>query len=111
MSDAQAQGHLSRIAALFRRHGEAFTLTRAGESHALQGLFAPMDGQAAGTYFDADESVGLLRPALSLYLDGGQTTLPQANDVYTRDGRLWTVRKTQVFRLGDTPLLILALCD
>jgi len=111
MSDGQAQGHLRRIVALFGRHGEAFTLTRAGASRTLLGLFAPMDGQTVGTYFDANESVGLLKPALSLYIDGGQTDPPLVNDVYTRDGRLWTVRKTQVFRLGDTPLLILALCD
>jgi len=69
------------------------------------------DGQTVATYFDANESVGLQKPALSLYLDGGQTDPPLVNDVYFRDGRLWTVRKTQLFRLGDTPLLILALCD
>ena len=111
MSDRQAQGHLRRIAALFGRDGETFTLTRAGESRTQRGLFAPMDGQTVATYFDANESVGLQKPALSLYLDGGQPDPPRVNDVYFRDGRLWTVRKTQLFRLGDTPLLILALCD
>lgn len=111
MSDRQALGHLRRIVALFGRHGEAFTLTRGGAGRALRGLFAPMDGQTVGTYFDANESVGLQKPALSLYMDGGQADPPRVNDVYVRDGRLWTVRKTQFFRMGDTPLLILALCD
>lgn len=100
-----------RVSALFVRHGEAFTLIRAGASLPGRGLFAPMDGATAGTYFDANESVGLLRPALSLYLDGALADPPVTGDVFFRDGRLWTVRKTQMFRLGDTPLLILALCD
>ena len=69
-------------------------------------------GPTAGTYFDANESVGLLRPALSPV--HGRRAVPTRrapNDVFFRDGRLWTVRKTQFFRLGDTPLLLLALCD
>lgn len=105
-----------RVSALFARYGEAFTLIRAGQNLPRRGLFAPTDGQTAGTYFDANESVGLVRPALSLYLDGGPASAsgadpPGGGDIFFRDGRLWTVRKTQLFRLGDTPLLILALCD
>jgi len=111
MNDWQAQGHLRRVAALMERYGERFTVSQAGESRSLRGLFAPADGAATGTYFDANESVGLLKPALSVYVDGGQTAPPQPGEIYTRDGRLWTVRKSQTFRLGDTPLLYLALCD
>ncbi len=59
-----------------------------------------MDSGTAATYFDANETVGLLRPALSLYLDGSLADPPLVNDIYFRDGRLWTVRKTQTFRLG-----------
>jgi len=108
--------HGRRVSALFARCGEAFTLIRSGVNRAGRGLFAPMDGATTGTYFDANESVGLLRPALSLYLDGSPTGTfgadpPVAGDVFFRDGRLWTIRKTQFFRLGETPLLILALCD
>ena len=55
--------------------------------------------------------MGLLRPALSLYADGAAGNPPTLNDVFFRDGRLWTVRKTVTFRLGDTPMLLLALCD
>ncbi len=103
--------HTRRVSALFARYGESFTLVRAGANHPACGLFAPMDGQTAGTYFDANESVGLLRPALSLYMDGAAPDPPLVNDVFFRDGRLWTVRKTQFFRLGSAPLLLLALCD
>ncbi len=103
--------HARRVSALFARYGEAFTLIRAGANRPGLGLFAPMDGQTAGTYFDANESVGLLRPALSLYGDGGQPDPPLPGDVFFRDGRLWTVRKTHLFRLGSAPLLVLALCD
>jgi len=103
--------HGRRVSALFARSGESFTLIRAGRNRPARGLFAPMDGQTTGTYFDANESVGLLRPALALYADGALTDPPLSGDIFFRDGRLWTVRKTQVFRLGDAPLLILALCD
>lgn len=111
MSDALAQARLRRVAALFGRYGEAATLVRGGVNRSLTVLCAPLDPATAGTYFDANESVGLLRPALSLYLDAAQPNPPLADDVFFRDGRLWTVRKTQTFRLGNTPLLILALCD
>jgi hypothetical protein len=111
MTTLPTAAHGKRISALFARYGEAFTLVRAGINHPCQGLFAALDGATAGTYFDANESVGLLRPALALYLDGALPDPPLAADVFFRDGRLWTVRKTQLFRQGDTPLLLLALCD
>ncbi len=104
-------GHARRVSGLFARCGEAFLLIRAGVNLPRRGLFAPMDGPTAGTYFDSNEAVGLLRPALSLYLDGASPDPPLAGDVFFRDGRLWTVRKTHFFRLGSVPLLILALCD
>ncbi len=103
--------HGRRVSALFARTGELFTLIRASRNRPAVGLFAPMDGQTSGTYFDSNEAVGLLRPALVLYADGAQPDPPLAGDIFFRDGRLWTVRKTHVFRLGDLPLLILALCD
>lgn len=103
--------HTRRVSALFARYGESFSLVRSGAARPACGLFAPMDASEAGTYFDANESVGLLRPALSLYMDGATPDPPQVNEVFFRDGRLWTVRKTQLFRLDDAPLLLLALCD
>ena len=111
MSDRQAQAHLRRVVSLFARYGTSFTLLRGGESQNLRGLFAPMDIGTTATYFDANESVGLLRPALSLYLDGAQTNPPVANDTFTYNNRLWTVRKTHTFWESDTAMLLLALCD
>ncbi len=110
MSDALALSRARRVSALFARQGEAYTRTRAGVSEERRGIFAPLDAAATGTYFDGNEAVGLLRPALSLYADGGADP-PAVNDVFYRDGRQWTVRKTQLFRLGNAPLLALALCD
>ena len=111
MTDLPADARARRVSALFARYGETWTRIRAGVNHSQLGLFTPMDGQTLGTYFDGNESVGLLRPALALYSDGADTDPPAANDLFYQDGRLWTIRKTQVFRLGNTPLLILALCD
>ena len=106
-----AAGHGRRVVSLFSRYGEDFTLIRAGVNYSRRGLFAPMDNGTVSTFFDANESVGLLRPALSLYLDGSLTDPPIVNDVFYRDGRLWTVRKTHFYRMANTVLLILTLCD
>ena len=111
MTDLLAVSRGRRVSALFTRYGETFTLTRAGVSRTCLGVFAPLDAGATGTYFDGNESVGLLRPALSLYSDGSDPDPPATNDLFYRDGRLWTVRKTQIFRLVSTPLLVLSLCD
>ncbi len=111
MADVIAAARARRVSALFAAYGEAWTRIRAGVNRVQIGLFTPMDGPTIGTYFDGNESVGLLHPALSLYSDGADPDPPAANDVFYRDGRLWTIRKTQVFRLGDTPALILSLCD
>ncbi len=111
MTDLLAVSRARRVSALFARYGEAYTLTRAGVSRPCVGVFAPMDGPTTGTYFDGNEMVGLLRPALALYADGADPDPLAVNDLFYRDGRLWTIRKTQVFRLVSTPLLVLALCN
>ena len=111
MTDVLAAAHARRVSALFRSYGETWTRIRAGISHSQLGLFTPMDGPTLSTYFDGNEAVGLVHPALALYSDGADPDPPAANDLFYRDGRLWTIRKTQVFRLVSTPVLILALCD
>lgn len=111
MTDLLAVSRARRVSALFARYGETFTLLRAGVNYPGVGLFAPLDAGATGTYFDGNETVGLLRPALSLYADGADPNAPAAGDLFYRDGRQWTVRKTQIFRWVSTPLLVLALCD
>ena len=101
----------ARVSAGFGRFGEAVTTERAGVGRDRRGMFAPLDLSASSVYFDANEAVGLVRPGLLFYLDGADTDPPLSGDIFTRDGRLWTVRKTQTFRLGDTPLLVVAVCD
>ena len=111
MTDVLAAARARRVSALFASYGEAWTRIRAGVSRTQVGLFTPMDGPTIGAYFDGNESVGLLHPALALYSDGADPDPPAASDVFYRDGRLWTIRKTQVFRLVSTPALVLSLCD
>ena len=101
----------ARVSAGFERFGEAVTTERAGAARTRRGVFAPLDLSAASVYFDANESVGLVRPGLLFYLDGADSDPPLAGDIFTRDGRLWTVRKVQAFRQGGTVLVYLMLCD
>ncbi len=101
----------ARVTAGFGRFGETVTTERAGVSRDRRGVFAPLDLSAASVYFDANEAVGLLRPGLLFYGDAADADPPLVGDIFTRDGRLWTVRKTQTFRLGETPLLVVAVCD
>ncbi len=101
----------ARVSAGFGRFGEGVTVERAGVGRDRRGVFAPLDLSASSVYFDANEAVGLVRPGLLFYLDGADADPPLVGDIFTRDGRLWTVRKTQTFRLGNTPLLVVAVCD
>jgi hypothetical protein len=100
-----------QVALLLRQYGESFTLTRAGTTIGGIGLFAPLDNSNVAIFFDANEQVGLLRPALNLYVDGGGSNPPLPADVFFRDGRLWTVRKTFTYRISGTAILLLCLCD
>jgi hypothetical protein len=113
MSDARALVYRLRLNALFSLHAEHFTLVRAGSGSDQLGLFLPMDNSVTSTFFDANESVGLQKPALTLYMEPGDnpSSLCRVNDVFNRDDRLWTVRKTHVYRIGNTPLVLLVLSD
>lgn len=113
MADGRARAYRQRLDALFSLYAEPFSLIRSGDSSDRRGLFLPMDNGTTGEFFDANEAVGLLRPAQSLYLEAGDDPASVAvpGDVYFRDGRLWTVRKTQAYRVGGTALVLLALCD
>lgn len=110
MADARGMAYKERLAALVGLYGETFTRIRSGVSQDAAAFITPIGDQYVNTFYDANEAVGLIRPTLTLYLVGDSDP-PVAGDVFFRDGRLWTVRKTQFFRLGETPLLILALCD
>ena len=115
MSDTRAVAYGRRIRAIFARSAEAITVERAGVGRDRRALLAPMNNAEAAVYFDANESVGLIKPSLSAWFEGedvpGGAGPPLIGDIFTRDGRLWTVRKVQIFRKGNRALLVLALCD
>lgn len=105
------EAHRRRVSALFRRHAQALTLQTGDTPRPFAALFAPTDSGTTATYFDANESVGLQRPALTLYFDAALPDPPQEQDSFLRNGRLWIVRRVQVFFEEETPLLGLAICD
>ena len=115
MVNARAAAYARRVAGLFAQSACTQTVIRAGISHDVQCFFEPMDNGTIGTYFDGNESVGLLHPGLMVWTQN--TADIQVNDLFYYDaanrpgGGLYTVRKVQFFRQGDTPLLMLALCD
>ena len=115
MSDIRAVAYGRRIRAIFGRAAELITVEQAGVGRDYRALLAPMTNAEAAVYFDANESVGLTKPSLSAWFEGedvpGAAGAPLVGDIFTRDRRLWTVRKTQIFRKGDRALLVLALCD
>ena len=110
MADAKAAAYGRRIRALFAGSAEGFTLERAGDTTGRRAFFAPMDNGTTSVYFDANEAVGLLKPGLMMWVEGDGDS-PLEGDIFVRNRRLWTVRKVQVFRQGNTSLLYLALCD
>lgn len=98
------------VADAFAKYGEDFTLERAGHHVGRRGLMVPMSNSDTAVYFDANESVGLVKPALSLYLQGTEDA-PLVGDIFTRADRLWTVRKTWPFVVNNVVVVYLALCD
>lgn len=113
MSNACALAYRERLDALFGLYAEPLTIVRAGDNLSRLGLFEPMDNSTSSTFFDPNEQVGLQKPSQSLWMEAtdNPTDVCSLNDVYFRSGRLWTVRKTQVYNVGDTALVLLALCD
>ena len=115
MADLRAAAYGKRVAGLFAQSASTLTVSRAGASHDVRCFFHPLDNSTTGIYFDGNEAVGLLRPGLMVWTQN--TADLQPNDLFYHDapnrpgGDLYTVRKVQFFRQGDTPLLMLALCD
>ena len=115
MADARAGAYARRVAGLFAQSACSLAVLRGGDSHTVQCFFEPMDQGTIGLYFDGNESVGLVHPALMVWTQNAADI--QVDDVFYLDdlnrpgGSLYTVRKVQFFRQGDTPLVMLALCD
>jgi hypothetical protein len=115
MADTRADAYQKRLAGLFAQSAASVTVTRGGVDHTSSCFYEPMDNNTANLYFDGNEEVGLVRPALMLWLQASAEVL--VGDVFTYDiltrpgGDLYTVRKLYYFRQGTTPLVLLALCD
>ena len=108
--NARNAGYLKRIGALFARHGEAVTLHNPSADHAVLGLFTVADGPLVAQYFDSSEALDLIRPVLAVYLDP-TVYVPVVGDTFSRDGRLFTVRRVGLYKECGTALLLAALCD
>lgn len=115
---------LTGLVLLLARYGQPVALNPGIDgARTLQGMVTPMDNSSTNLYFDANESVGLLKPAFMLYTSGADGSPPVPGDIfYYTDSEVparisggfggpLTVRKTQTFRVGSTAVLVLSLCD
>ena len=110
MADVRGTAYKQRLAALVALYGESVTLIRASREKGPQSAFiSPIGDQYVGTFYDSNEAVGLIRPTLTLHLVDGE--VPLSGDIFFRDGRLFTIRKTHLYRVVDVVVLILALAD
>ena len=106
----------AKFTALVSQYGESVTLNRGGVDRGVRAVFEPANSAVIATYFDDNAAVGLVRPCVQAFFDatmsGTAGTLggPQVNDTFTRDGRPFTVQQVQPHRLGDSVILITALC-
>jgi hypothetical protein len=92
-----------RIATKLARLGEQFTLN--GTTY--RGVFKALDSGTMRTYLDDVEMMGVVHPALLLIT--GPSVVINVNDTITRDGRVYSVLKTSLHRIGDTPVAQLAI--
>jgi len=110
MSDARGTAYQARLSTLISLFGEALTLVRGGVDNATVAIVDPANTAITGTFYDANEAVGLLKPSLTLYVGSAGYT-PQADDVFFRDSRLYTVRKLFFYRIVDVIVFTLVHCD
>jgi hypothetical protein len=107
---------LTTITRVFTIYSSPVSITTAGVTRTIMGLIIPMDSGTENTFFDGNESVGLLKPAYVLYVAGSEPSPPLANDVFTYldsggVGRLLTCEKVQAYRIANVVILYAALCD
>lgn len=92
-----------RIASKLSRFGEPFVV--GGVTY--KGVFKPLDSGTINVYLDDVEKMGVTHPGLFL------VTAPdvpiKAQDSITRDDRTYSVLKTSLHRIGDTPVVKIAI--
>ena len=91
-------GFLERISGGMKRYGEAFVLS--GTTY--YGVFKLLDSGTMRTYLDDVESMGVVRPGLTLVTD--YNTPLADDDSITRDGRTYTVLAVSIHRIGSVPV-------
>jgi len=91
-----------RIKKKFAKHGEQFTVG----SNTYRGVFSVLNSGMMSSYLDDVERMDVTRPGLLLVTQGDASIA--VNDQITRDGRVYTVRKTSNHRIGDTTVVKIA---
>ncbi len=92
-----------RIASKIERFGEQFTI----DGLTYRGMFKPLDSGTLSVYLDDVEKMGVTHPALLLVI---APDVPiDAQHPITRDGRTYNVLKTALHRIGDTPVVKIAI--
>ena len=113
---------LSTVTRAFQRYGQDLTITQAGTDYTVRALLALMSSADQSTYFDGNESVGLVKPALMVYVPGDDPNAGKlenslfASDFFgggtTRPAALgYTVRKIQAVRIAGVVIVYICACD
>ena len=109
---------LTTITRAFQRYGQPLTIINAGVNYTVQALLVPGDQGTVNTYFDGNESVGLIRPAITLFVGGSDPNANQlVNGTFNTDDfgpnprGLVAIRKVQAFRISNVIVLYLCVCD
>ncbi len=92
-----------RIARKLADFGEQFTL----DSTQYRGIFRPLDSGTLRIYLDDVEMMAVTHPALLLVT--GPDVPVSVSDTITRDSRVYTVLKSAIHRIGDTPVAKMAI--
>ena len=113
---------LSTISRAFQRYGQDLTITSAGTNYTVRALLALMSSADQNTYFDGNESVGLVKPGLMVYVPGSDPNAARlenslfASDIFgngtTRPQQSgYTVRKIQAVRIAGVVVVYICACD
>jgi hypothetical protein len=73
---------LSTITRAFQRYGQPISIQTSGAFRTVTGLVVPMDSGTQGVFFDGNETVGLFKPALTLFVAGSEPNPPKSQDIF-----------------------------
>lgn len=92
-----------RIARKLANFGEAFSV----DDVTYRGIFKTLDSGTLRTYLDDVEVMGVTHPALLLVTE---PNVPIGiGGSISRDSRVYTILKTAIQRVGDTPVAVIAI--